>query len=219
VIEVAKILVVDDDPLICRNLTEILKEEGHSVEATTSGKEAVKLVEKGEFEMAIIDLVMPEISGMDLLTEFRKKRPGLLVIMITAFVTVGDAVTAMKKGAIDYIGKPFKTNEIQITVRRALEEANFKKRIQSVENAPDVKRIISSLDGPIRRAVIVFLEKGQYSFTEIMNGIDMDDATKFNFHLRKLKSDGLLYQDEDKKYTLTESGKKALDIIKQLETQ
>lgn len=214
-----KILVVDDDFLICRNLAEILTKDGHAVEATTSGKDALKLIENEGFELAIIDLVMPEIDGIDLLIGLKKKRPGLLVVMITAFATVEGAVQALKKGAIDYVGKPFKTNEIQIMVRRVLEEANFKKRIQSVENAPDVKRIISSMDSPIRRAVIVFLEKGQYSFTEIMNGIDMDDATKFNFHLRKLKSDGLLYPDENKKYALTESGKKALDILKRLETQ
>lgn len=214
-----KILVVDDDFRICRNLAEILTKEGHSVEVTTSGKDALKLVENTEFELAIIDLVMPEIDGTDLLVGLKKRRPVLLVIMITAFGTTEGAVQAMKKGAIDYIRKPFKTDEIQTAVRRSLVEANFKKRIQSVESAPDVKRVISSMDSPIRRAIIIFLESGQYPFTKIMKGIGMDDATKFNFHLRKLKSDGLIYQDKDKKYTLTETGKKAIDIVKQLETE
>ncbi len=214
-----KILVVDDDFRICRNLAEVLTKEGHSVETTTSGKDALKLVENEGFALAIIDLVMPEIDGIDLLVGLKKKRPGLLVIMITAFGTIEGVVQALKKGAIDYITKPFKTDEIQTAVRRSLAEANFKKRIQSVESAQDVKKIISSIDSPIRRAIIIFLESGQYSFTEIMRGIEMDDATKFNFHLRKLKSDGLLYRDKDKKYTLTATGKKARDIIKQLATE
>lgn len=218
-ITMARILVVDDDYQICRNLTDILTKAGHTVEATTSGKEALKWVERADFQLAIIDLVMPEIEGMELLIELKKKRPALLVIMITAFATVDGAVQSMKKGAIDYIGKPFKTNEIQATIGRALEEANFKKRIQSVENSSAVKSVIGSLDNPIRRAIIVFLERGPHPFTEVMKGIEMNDPTKFNFHLRKLKSDGLVYQDEDKRYTLSETGKKALDILSQLETQ
>lgn len=215
----ADILVVDDDSTICRNLKDILIKEGHSVEATTSSREALKMCEKGEFTVAIIDIVMPEINGMDLLAELKKKRSDLLVIMITAFSTVEGAVTAMKKGATDYIAKPFKTNEIQTTVRRALVEADFVKRIDSIEKSPDIERILSSLDSPIRRSTIVFLEIGRRPFTEIMRGIEVNDPTKFNFHLRKLKSDGLVAQDEDKSYSLTETGKRALEILMQLNTQ
>lgn len=215
----AKILVVDDDFRICRNLAEILTKMGHSVESTSSGRDALKLAEREDFELAIIDMVMPEIEGMDLLTELKKIKPGLLVIMITAFATVEDAVTAMKKGAIDYIAKPFKTNGIQATVGKVLEGANFKKRIQSIEKSPDTETIISYLDSPIRRAVVAFLEGGPRPFSEIMRGIEMRDATKFNFHLRKLKSGGLVRQDKDKRYILTSKGKKAFDILMQLKSQ
>jgi DNA-binding response OmpR family regulator len=213
---VARILVVDDDFRICRNLSDILEKDGHDVKIATQAQEALKLVDKRNFDIAIIDLVMPGMDGMELLSELKRKKPNLLVIMITAFATVENAVNAMRSGAADYIQKPFKTNEIQVTVRRVLEEANFKKRIAAIEKTPSVEKIISSLDSSTRRYIILFLEDKRCNFTEIMKGIGMEDPTKFNFHLKKLKSDGLVTQDEGRKYLLTESGRRALDILLQL---
>lgn len=213
----SEILVVDDDPRICRNLSEILRDDGHNVEAVTSGNEALKLIEKDGFDVALIDLVMPELSGMELLAEIRRKRPNTRVIMITAFATVENAVEAMKRGATDYVAKPFKMNEIQVVVNMALEDASFKERISSAEGSVDIENVISSLNNAIRRGVIIHLNKGRYSFTEIMKAIGVDDPTKLNFHLRKLRSSKVLKQDDKKRYFLTPIGKKALNVLKSLD--
>lgn len=212
----AKILIVDDDEGICRKLSEILEEEGHAVRATVSGKEALKIIEKEEFEVILSDLMMPGITGMDVLAG-AKKRGKAKVIMITAFGTIENAVEAMKRGASDYISKPFKTDEIQMAVNRVLEEANFERRFMAEVAKSKGENIFGALDSPIRRAVVIFLSTGtDFAFSDILKGIKIDDATKLNFHLQKLKQEGLVSQDEDKRYALSELGIKSLDILQQL---
>jgi DNA-binding response OmpR family regulator len=214
----AKILIVDDDEGICRKLSEILAEEGHAVRATVSGKEALKILEKEEFDVILSDLMMPGITGMEILTE-AKKTGRARVIMITAFGTIENAVEAMKRGASDYITKPFKTNEIQVSVRRVLEEISFGKRFSAEVAKSKVENIFRALDSPIRRTIVVFLSSGtDFAFSEIMRGIKIDDATKLNFHLQKLKQDGLVAQEEDRRYTLSDLGKRALEILQHLGT-
>lgn len=213
----AEILIVDDDEGICRKLSEILEEEGHTVRAMISGKEALKIIEKEEFDIILCDLMMPGITGMEILAE-AKKRGKARVIMITAFGTVENAVEAMKRGASDYITKPFKTNEIQVAVKRVLEEISFGKRFSEEVARSKGKNIFGALNSPIRRTIVAFLGSGtDFAFSEIMRGIEIDDATKLNFHLQRLKQDGLITQGEDRRYTLSTLGEKALEIMKQLE--
>lgn len=212
----AKILIVDDDEGICRKLSEILEEEGHAVRATVSGKEALKILDREEFDVILSDLMMPGITGMDILAE-AKKRGRARVIMITAFGTIENAVEAMKRGASDYITKPFKTNEIQVAVKRVLEEVSFGKRLAVEVAKSKMENIFRALDSPIRRTIVAFLSSGEnFAFSEIMRGIKIDDATKLNFHLQKLRHDGLVAQGEDRRYTLSDLGRKALEILKQL---
>lgn len=214
----SEILVVDDDPNICRNLEEILEDEGHEVKIVTSGNDALKLIGKNGFDIVLLDLVMPEITGIEVLSEIRRKKPNIQVIMITAFATVENAVEAMKMGATDYVSKPFRMNEIQVAVNMALEDANFKERFAAGEKSSDTENILSSINNSIRRRVIVQLNKGKYGFTEIMRAIGIEDPTKLNFHLRKLKLYNTVTQDADKKYLLTQNGKTALELLKQLDT-
>lgn len=212
----ARILIIDDDEGICRKLSEILAEEKHDVVSAVSGKEALRVLEKEVFDVILTDLMMPDITGMDILAEVKKKGK-TRVIMITAFGTIENAVEAMKRGASDYITKPFKTNEIQVAVKRVLEEISFGERLLGRKKG-EGERIISSLDSPIRRSIVSFLSIGvDFAFSEIMNAIKIDDATKLNFHLRKLKQDGLVLKDQDKKYSLSPAGKKAVEILRQLE--
>ena len=217
-VPIVKILIVDDDPALCNNLSEVLSEKGYSVKAATSGENALEHIDREEFDIVLVDLVMPDINGMDLLTEIKREKPNTQVIMITAFATVENAVESMKKGASDYISKPFKINEVEIAVKRALEEAKFKERMLSFEKSVEIEKLISSLTSEIRRGVISFLRNGKYSFTEIMKTVNVDDPTKLNFHLRKLKLYGLVEQDSKRKYFLTQAGKRALEILKQLES-
>jgi len=116
-----KILVVDDERDICRALEFLLTREGYEVTTANSGQEALKKIESDDFDLVITDLKMEGIDGMQVLEDALAINPSLIVIMMTAFASVESAVEAMKKGASDYIVKPFINEDVKMTVRRLLE--------------------------------------------------------------------------------------------------
>ncbi|MEN6433431.1 MAG: sigma-54 dependent transcriptional regulator [Smithella sp.] len=119
------ILIVEDDALFRSFLSTILKEEGHQVEEARDGKEGLKKFHVGDFDLAITDLKMPLMSGMDLLREAKKTKPESRWIVITAFGSIDNAVEAMKAGASDYLTKPLSNpDELRLIVRRVLREAD-----------------------------------------------------------------------------------------------
>src|SRR5437762_647538 len=115
------ILVIDDEEIMREILETLLKGEGYSVRLATSGEEGVELAKNYPFDAAIIDVMMPGIDGMATLEALKKLDDELAVIMVTAYASVENAITAMKRGAFDYITKPFKNDEVLVVVRNALE--------------------------------------------------------------------------------------------------
>ncbi|MGB7574888.1 MAG: sigma-54 dependent transcriptional regulator [Thermodesulfobacteriota bacterium] len=122
---VPKILVVDDEMIVCESCQRILEEEGYEVEIALSGKEAFEKMKAHPFDIVITDLKMPGIGGMEILKTFRKEYPDSIIIMITGFSTVETAVEAMKLGAFDYIPKPFTPDEVSIVVKKAIEKKSL----------------------------------------------------------------------------------------------
>jgi len=118
----AKILVVEDDSKMRAALLQIMTREGYNAHEADSGESALAKVKTDSFDVVITDLKLPGIDGMDVLEAVRNSRPFTAVIMITAFATVDSAVEAMKKGAEDYIAKPFHLDEIRLVVRKVLEK-------------------------------------------------------------------------------------------------
>jgi DNA-binding NtrC family response regulator len=116
-----RVLVVDDERDICRALEFLLSREGYKVAATYSGQDALKKIESEDFDLVITDLKMEGLDGMQVLEKALSIRPNLMVILMTAFASVESAVEAMKKGASDYIVKPFINEDVKMTVRRLLE--------------------------------------------------------------------------------------------------
>lgn len=115
------ILVVDDKDSMRNMLTETLVEEGYRVDLAESGRKAIDLVKNKSYDLVLTDLKMPEISGMDVLSEVKEIDNETSVIVMTAYGTIEDAVLAMKKGAFDFITKPFDTEHLCVLVNRALE--------------------------------------------------------------------------------------------------
>jgi len=115
------ILVVDDDNLVNEFITETLQRSGYEVNSASSGPEALTMIKEYEFDLILTDVRMPDMDGITLLKNIKKLTPETVVIVITAFGTVQNAVDAMKKGAYDYVLKPFSPDEIDIVVRRGLE--------------------------------------------------------------------------------------------------
>ncbi|MDD4734484.1 MAG: sigma-54 dependent transcriptional regulator [Kiritimatiellae bacterium] len=147
----ARILTVDDEPVILNILNKILISNGYDVSPAKNGEEAMHLLEKETFDLLISDINMEPVNGMEVLRFAREKSPETQVIMLTAFGTVSTAVEAMKCGAYDYITKPFKLDELQITVQRALEYGNvlaenkgLKERLMATNR---LDNIVSESDG------------------------------------------------------------------------
>ncbi len=116
-----KILVVDDERDICKALEFLLSREGYGIAVAGSGEEALKKIEAEDFDLVITDLKMAGIDGMQVLEHALVMNPGLIVVIMTAFASVESAVKAMKKGASDYIVKPFINEDVKMTVKRLLE--------------------------------------------------------------------------------------------------
>ncbi len=118
----AHLLVVDDDPVTIDLLKEVLSKEGYQVSAALSGEEAIAQGTDHFFDIIITDVRMGEKDGVEVLRFFKKNAPDTTVIMITAFGSIETAIEAIREGAYDYISKPFKLDEIKLTIRRALEQ-------------------------------------------------------------------------------------------------
>jgi DNA-binding NtrC family response regulator len=209
-----KILVVDDDSGLRENLVELLQGAEFLPEEAASGREAVEKTATETYNLALVDLMMPGMDGIDTLVELKRANPRMKVIMMTAFSTVENAVTAIKKGASDYITKPFRFDDLLVIIKRVLEEASFEDNIKKL----DIGDTLSSLSNHIRRQIIQLLgSAGRMRFMEITRELKIEDHTKIVFHLRMLRDAGIIDQDEKKSYILTREGEKAIECLKILE--
>lgn len=112
-----KILVAEDEEITLKHLLNTLKREGYEVTGARNGREAIELLQKERFDVVITDIKMPEMSGMDVLERAKEIDHDIEVLIITGFGSIGSAVEAMKKGAYDYITKPFDLDELIIKVK------------------------------------------------------------------------------------------------------
>jgi len=142
-----RILVVDDEKLIRWSLRERLSVEGYEILEAADGAEADKIIEREEFDLALLDLRLPDASGMTLLRKIHGVRPDLPVIIITAFSSVDGAVEAMKNGAVDYITKPFNMDEMAMIVNRAIEMAAMRHQISSQVNEQKARFGVANIIG------------------------------------------------------------------------
>ncbi len=120
-----QILVVDDERSMRDFLSIFLKKKGYEVTCASSGEEALQLMGNQAPDLVISDIRMPGMDGMSLLREAKNKKVPCEFIVITAFSNTADAIVAMNEGAYDYINKPFKLDEIEITIKRALEKRSI----------------------------------------------------------------------------------------------
>ena len=116
----ANVLLVDDEPRILSLLHSLLKSEGLSVVSERDGAAAIKRIETEPLDLIVSDIRMSPIDGMEVFRVARREQPDTPVILLTAYGAVDTAIEAMKGGAFDYLTKPFKVDELLITVRRAL---------------------------------------------------------------------------------------------------
>jgi DNA-binding NtrC family response regulator len=132
-----RILVVDDSEGTRNLCSKILEKEGYITDTAADGAEALEKVKAEPYDLILTDLMMPNMDGLELLEKVQKEHPGLPVIIITAYASVSTAVEAIKKGAYDYVPKPFNPGELQITVHKALDEKNLRR--ENIELKKELK--------------------------------------------------------------------------------
>ena len=172
----ARVLLVDDEASILSVLSTLLKAEGHEVVPVLGGEKALDVVKAEQFDLMISDIRMSPVDGMQLLKVIRKERPNAAVIMITAYGSVETAVEAMKEGAFDYVTKPFKVDELLITVQRALEyrdalaeNVSLKAQLESryqfeniIAESPAMRKVCEMIErvAPTDTTVLILGESG-----------------------------------------------------------
>lgn len=117
-----RILVIDDEEVVREVFHRLLRSEGYQAELCISGEEGLRLIREREFDAVILDVMMNGIGGLATLNELRKMDSDIPVIMVTAYASLENAIECMKQGAFDYITKPFKNDEVMLSIQKAIEQ-------------------------------------------------------------------------------------------------
>jgi DNA-binding NtrC family response regulator len=123
------ILVVDDEEIVRESLLDWLREDGYHVETAEDGLKALEKFKERSWDIALVDLKMPSIDGLELMEKIKESQPETQVVIITAYATVNTAVQAMKIGAYDYLVKPFNPEELSLLIKRLVESQKLIKEI------------------------------------------------------------------------------------------
>lgn len=170
------VLVVDDEKNIRRTLTMVLEGEGYNVHTAETAEDALELLEGEEIDLAILDVRLPGMSGLDLLERIKagpKPRPALPVLVISGHASLQEAVEAVKLGAIDFMEKPLDRTRVVISVRNCLEHAGLRKEVaefrareesqkEMIGSSPPMKRLMDEMEkvAPTKGRVLITGESG-----------------------------------------------------------
>ena len=124
-IKKANILIIDDDESIRDSCSQVLKKEGYTAKAAKDGNEGLELFQQEFFHLVLLDLKLPGLDGMEILSRIKEKYADTPVIIITGFASIESAVEAMKRGAFNYLTKPFSPDQLRIAVKKALDSRNI----------------------------------------------------------------------------------------------
>ena len=171
------ILVVDDEDIMREILEKLLTREGYHVRVAASGEEGLEFAKSFPFDAVIVDVMMPGMDGLTLLEELKKLDEELPILMVTAFASVETAIAAMKRGAFDYITKPFKNDEVLVVVRNAVErrqlvaenaalrqnlQAQYQRFAGIIGRSPRMKQVFDLIiqASPSRSTILITGESG-----------------------------------------------------------
>jgi len=116
------VLIIDDEEVLQDVLTALLRKEGHVTHSAFSGEEGLDVLDREDIDLVLLDLMLPGMHGMQVLKEIRRRHADVIVVVITAFSSIETAIDAMRDGAFHYIPKPFKNEEVLLTLRKGLEQ-------------------------------------------------------------------------------------------------
>lgn len=156
------ILVIDDDPEICDILRQILTPLGYDLTLAENGWLGLQMLQSGQFQVAVLDLMLPDVNGMEVLRRIREERPDIEIIVLTAYGSLESAIQALRLGAYDYVLKPFHADSIGSAVRRAVEKHIMARRLAAIYELTneialslDVKQVADKVMDIVRRMLPV----------------------------------------------------------------
>jgi DNA-binding NtrC family response regulator len=157
----AKILIVDDEEIVIRSCRRILGDSIYAVDSTHDGHDALRKVDETEYDLMILDIMMPGIDGLEVLQHVKERHPGVDVIMMTGLSEIQTAVKAMKLGAFDYLSKPFDPDELKHVVDRALERRQLQQENRTLKTEVSSKYRFENIIGssPPMQAVFGLVAK------------------------------------------------------------
>lgn len=175
--EAPRVLIIDDEPTICKNCVKILSKLDFSIASSLSGHDALKKMEEKTYDVVITDLKMSRMGGLAVLEHIREFYPKTRVVVITGYASVSSAVEVMKTGAFDYLPKPFTPDELRSVVlqalkdieienqnRRLMEQSRTSEKVshQLVGSSPKIKKVISMIEkvAPTDATVMICGESG-----------------------------------------------------------
>ena len=145
-VENARILVVDDDENIRKVLTMILEDEGYAVDTAETAKKAIEKTRKNFYNLALIDIRLPDMEGIELLTKIKDTTPKMRKIIITGYPTLQNAIEAVNRGADAYILKPFDVNKVLATIKEQLRKQEEEKRYSQEKVAEFIETRVKELE-------------------------------------------------------------------------
>jgi two-component system nitrogen regulation response regulator NtrX len=146
----SKILIIEDDNKIRTILKEILEEKDHDVDEAADGQEGLKKLEAGTYDLCLCDIKMPKMDGLEVLEKAKEAGIGTHFIIISAHGTIDIAVEAVKKGAFDFLQKPFDLGRLEITLRNALDKTSLIKETKTLKKKISRKNEMVGESGSIR---------------------------------------------------------------------
>jgi DNA-binding NtrC family response regulator len=157
----AAILLVDDEPRLRGILTMLLRQHGHTIVEAESGEQALEVGKSQEFDIALVDVALPGMSGIDVMKQFAAKDDAPAGIMMTAHGSIRSAVDAMRVGAFDYLTKPFDNDELLIVIDKALEQRRLRSEVALLRQELETRYGFSDMVGisPAMRQVFQMMEK------------------------------------------------------------
>jgi DNA-binding response OmpR family regulator len=139
-----RILIIDDDEAVLQHLSRALKLEGYQVDVANTGKKAIEFAERNFYNLALIDIRLPDMEGTELLTAMKNTMPRMVRIILTGFPTLSNSITAVNKGADGYLTKPVKIDELLKTIKEHLIQ-------QSKENEFDEEKVGDFVETRLRK--------------------------------------------------------------------
>jgi len=168
------ILVADDDSDIREVLRDRLESLGYRVLTAETAKAGLELLERQNPQLVLLDVEMPDMNGIDMLRELRRREHDATVVMITAYGTMERAVEAMKEGAYDFIPKPFEPDHIALIVAKALERETLKRGMEVLsEQMDDRHRMIVGQSAPINQALEMAKKASGSRSTVLLLGVTL----------------------------------------------